>query len=163
MKRKMVLILMLTIAVTSFSACGNNINNEETQVTEATESTEALAQQTESAPEFATTSVAYEGDSKYFSGEIQCIQITDGDHEALAKAVDREFSKRIKELNYRVSGLRVFDPFNLPLDFRAVLKLIKQNHLFTEISQVFDIFAFSIGFPVMVIFLISQISIGIFQ
>lgn len=100
MKRKMVLILMLTIAVTSFSACGNNIdNNEETQVTEAVDSTEALAQQTESAPEFATTSVAYEGDSKYFFGEIQCIQITDGDHEALAKAVDREFSKRIKEFN----------------------------------------------------------------
>ncbi|SDB48529.1 Protein of unknown function [Pseudobutyrivibrio sp. YE44] len=110
MKRPIALLIALTLTA-SLVACSNNTREEkqEPQSTGADNTTINDEQPAESlpqtAPTYATTSVSYEEGSEYFTGSVQCIQITDAEHTALTKAVDDKFSEIVKSFNKTADGL----------------------------------------------------------
>ncbi|WP_028242608.1 DUF3298 and DUF4163 domain-containing protein [Pseudobutyrivibrio ruminis] len=109
MKKRIAIALALTMALAACIGCGKNgesdnkdkiINNtkEEGSNTQ-TDSEEAEV----SVPEYAITSVSADG-YDYFEGSVECIQITDGKHEALTKAIDDLFSGRVTLFNEGVDS-----------------------------------------------------------
>lgn len=106
MKKRIALLLALTLAITTCFGCGkkDNTDTEATAITdtkkdsESTEATTNTEEEAPSKPEYAITSVAAEG-YDYFEGSVECIQITDDKHEALAKALDEFFSGRVSLFN----------------------------------------------------------------
>ncbi len=97
----------MTITATSFMACSLNDTEPmeesiedpmEEQVEEAPID-EDVPEASDTAPEYGTDYITYDTDSEYYTGSMQTIEITDDGHAALAKAVDDEFSKLVKEFN----------------------------------------------------------------
>ena len=104
MKRKVALFVALTMTAATLISCGDNNTKQEPEVQSSQVETEENEQevidsQPQTAPTYATTSVAYEDGSQYFTGSAQCIQITDSEHPNLAKAVDKKFSEIVKGFN----------------------------------------------------------------
>ena len=106
MKRKLIAISLLAALLVS---CGKESATENTTKPDTSATTETtVEEQTEqpaadSAPEYTVTSVSADG-YDYFEGRIECLQITDGQHEKLAKAIDEFFSKRVSDFNSSVDS-----------------------------------------------------------
>nr|MCR5415478.1 DUF3298 and DUF4163 domain-containing protein [Pseudobutyrivibrio sp.] len=101
MKKKLALLLVATMSTMAFIGCTKPQQKEEA-VEPSTEETEAedVSDEVEAtAPEYATTSVKYDTDSKFYTGSVECLQITDANHANLQKAVDKEFSKIVESFN----------------------------------------------------------------
>ncbi len=105
MKRRISLILAMTMIATSLLACGKEEDKETEVVTEeeqaeTVEEEEQTGEETvDSTPEYAYTSVEYDNDYEYFSGKIQCVEITDQIFTNLAEAVNTYFSDQVKNFN----------------------------------------------------------------
>ena len=102
MKRRLALVLALTLAVTACVGCGKTGNTKDTAVTNNEEQKDNSNKEEEvaqpSKPEYAITSVSAEG-YDYFEGSVECLQITDDKHEALAAAIDEFFDGRVSTFN----------------------------------------------------------------
>ena len=102
MKRRLALVLALTLAVTTCVGCGQKENTKDTAVTNNVEQKDNSNKEEEvvepSKPEYAITSVKAEG-YDYFEGSVECLQITDDKHEALATAIDEFFNGRVSTFN----------------------------------------------------------------
>lgn len=105
MKRKLALLMACTLTAASLIACGKEkeIKNEEPVVsTDKTEEKveEVVEENAEvtSAPTYAITSVKAEG-YDYFTGRVECIQITDDKHAALADAINAQFADSVSAFN----------------------------------------------------------------
>ena len=110
MKRKVALFLACICASGALYSCGKqtsiepkneeskeetNKSSEDIDTAKADEANESISA---SAPKYAITSVAAE-DYEYFTGSIECIQITDSEHPKLQEAVDDLFSGMVKTFN----------------------------------------------------------------
>ena len=113
MKRRLALILACLCASTAIVACSNQSDAESKKEStkESTtvenkdkEENEEDVEKVATAPKYAITSVAAE-DYQYFTGGIECIQITDDDHPELQAALDDMFSGMVKTFNKTADGL----------------------------------------------------------
>ena len=109
MKRKLALFLACICASTALYACGRQTPTESTTEKSKEETKKSDDKETgnvdeneadisTSAPKYAITSVAAD-DYEYFTGSIECIQITDSEHPKLQASIDDLFSGMVKIFN----------------------------------------------------------------
>ncbi len=107
MKKRIALLLAFTLAITACIGCGKKDESDNKNTTISNTKDQGSDSQTEEAelskPEYAITAVSADG-YDYFEGSVECIQITDGKHEALAKAMDDFFSGRVTLFNEGVDS-----------------------------------------------------------
>ncbi|MBP3262876.1 DUF3298 and DUF4163 domain-containing protein [Pseudobutyrivibrio sp.] len=106
MKKRLALILALTLIATASFGCGKDESKDTAVQKNENQNKEEEADASEktiepSVPEYAITSVGADG-YEYFEGSVECLQITDDRHEALAKAIDELFSGRVSNFNSRI-------------------------------------------------------------
>lgn len=111
MKRKLALLLAMTVMTTSLYACGKldetdkDTNSDKTGQAQVEVETEPEEKAEEpSTPTYALTSVNADG-YEYFTGGVQCIQITDNKHPKLAEAIDKQFSDLVSDFNSGVDEM----------------------------------------------------------
>ena len=110
MKRRLSLLLVMTLLTTTFMACGKESEEPQATNTEPTEAVDTVEEEAkeevveESAPTYAITSVEADG-YDYFTGSVQCIQITDDKHPALAEAIDNQFSELVTTFNKGIDDM----------------------------------------------------------
>ncbi len=116
MKKRLALIISCVLATSAMVSCGNTDESvadsevaeestEETETeaeTEQQEETEAEVVST-SAPTYGITSVTADG-YDYFVGTVQCVQITDDQHENLKNAIDEYFTGRVNTFNESIES-----------------------------------------------------------
>ena len=102
MKKRLAMLLICAVTVSSLMACGKPVadstNTNDTQVVETEDDTAKNEPVSGSAPEISFTSVSAD-DYEYFTGHVQCLQITDDDHPELKDAVEKYFSGLVKNFN----------------------------------------------------------------
>lgn len=102
MKKRLAMLLICAATVSSLMACGKPVadstNTNDTQVVETEDDTAKNEPVSGSAPEISFTSVSAD-DYEYFTGHVQCLQITDDDHPELKDAVEKYFSGLVKNFN----------------------------------------------------------------
>lgn len=102
MKKRISLILVVSLVTFALIACDKEKTEEpvnEPQETVEQKPEEEQVVDTDAVPEFSYTSVAYDDVYEYFSGSIQCVEITDGNHAKLANAVNEYFSEQVTAFN----------------------------------------------------------------
>lgn len=104
MKRKLAFILVISMMATVLWACDDKAKKEdaakeEKQEEQVTDTKPEQQTSSDGNPEYAYTAVEYDSGYEYFNGTIQCVEITDGGHQALADAVNKYFSDSIKNFN----------------------------------------------------------------
>ena len=111
MRRKLAFLLAMTLMTTSLFACGKNDETdkdtasdkaEQTDVVEDSKAEDKVAEP--STPTYAITSVGADG-YDYFTGGVQCIQITDDKHPELTAAIDKQFSDLVSDFNASVDSM----------------------------------------------------------
>ncbi len=101
MKKRLAMLLICAVTVSSLMACGKPVAdsiNTDNNVVEAEKEAAEKESVSATAPEISFTSVTAD-DYDYFTGHVQCLQITDDDHPELKDAVEKYFSGLVKNFN----------------------------------------------------------------
>ncbi|SEA99960.1 protein of unknown function [Pseudobutyrivibrio sp. ACV-2] len=101
MKKRLAMLLICAVTVSSLMACGKPVadsTNTDNNVVEAEKEAAEKESVSATAPEISFTSVTAD-DYDYFTGHVQCLQITDDDHPELKDAVEKYFSGLVKNFN----------------------------------------------------------------
>ncbi|WP_294216074.1 DUF3298 and DUF4163 domain-containing protein [Pseudobutyrivibrio sp.] len=140
MKKKIPLMLVVALVTFALIAC----DTEETEkaatpqkVTETTEEPEETVNDTDSLPEYTYTAVAYDDVYEYFTGSIQCVEITDTNHSTLADAVNEYFSEQVETFNKTCENM-----VNEAKDTNAQLEKDKADNEGAENEFVYDYVAY---------------------
>ncbi len=103
MKKRFAMLLICAITISSLVACGKpvadstNTDNAKVEESEKSDSSEQLPVSA-SAPEISFTSVSAD-DYDYFTGQVQCLQITDDNHPELKAGIEEYFNGLVKNFN----------------------------------------------------------------
>ena len=109
MKKRIAMLAICAVTVTSMLACAKDTGSQNIDTSEVTEQTQE-EENTEkeyssaTAPEIAYTSVKAEG-YDYFEGQVQCLEITDNDHPELKAAIDDYFSGVVSNFNAGIDSM----------------------------------------------------------
>nr|MCR5581321.1 hypothetical protein [Pseudobutyrivibrio sp.] len=105
MKRRIALLLACLLTVSFMGACSKEVADEGSGATVKDETPVAIepaeeeeVEEVATAPTYALTSVTAD-DYTYFTGGVQCIQITDDKHPELSAAIDAQFSDLVSSFN----------------------------------------------------------------
>ena len=140
MKKRISLILVVSLLTVALLACDKEkietpVENPQETVQQETEDVQEV--DADAMPEFSYTSVAYDEVYEYFSGSIQCIEITDSNHSKLADAVNDYFSEQVERFNKTCNNM-----VKAAEDANSQLEQDKVNNEGEENEFVYDYIAY---------------------
>lgn len=101
MKKKLALLLVATMLATTFVGCNKDEKKDNATKVEEKETPDSEEEEQVEVgnPEFTVISERYDTDNEYFAGTMESVQITDSEHEVLAKAVNDYFANQKTEFD----------------------------------------------------------------